>query len=235
MGMTEKYWNMSRPPEVPIKTGEETSLLEQIPGLTKDDLGIRQVEALLSFKNEELAFLNDHQYSYFILGSYDKVPKRRLNLVCQRLNQKPNTTAQTLIKLRNFDELPDIDEDHVEDLPQTLCQFHLVARNIDAILTIAEDRNAGSSVELGQLIPASGQQPDEHPYFQCTYALPRNYDQLTQADIHADHNVNIDNPYSQPQRDLFDVFNTHGRCHWWTERTNLMKIVDDIHNQITGI
>jgi hypothetical protein len=233
-GLTENNSGMSRPPKVPIKDGGDLSLLEQIPALSKEDIGIRQVEAILSFKNEELKFLEGDQYSFFILGNYDEIPRRRLNFICQRLNQKPNTTAQTLIKLCNFDELPDIKDKHVKNLPQTHCQFHLVARNIDAIILVAEDQNAGSSVELGELVPSSGQQPGEHPYFQDTYVLPRNYSPLTEDDIHNKHSVDVDNPYSRPQRDKFDIFDVHGRCYRWTERVDLIDITEGIHKKVTN-
>lgn len=219
----------------PVFAGEEQPLLQGL------DVQPDEFQALAKFKSQ-IEFIPNNNISYLVLGDFSEHPKRRLNLVCSRLSGKPGTSAKTLIKLPNFDELDGVSVEATQSNIQTYLQFQSVARNVSAIVFVAEGRNAGSSVELGRLVPTEVL-PNKHPYFQKTYLAVRNYNDLTIDDINSDHpsyddltsrpegvlNLTNPRPYSSPQENMFEIFDRDGRCWDWDTRRSLWEVADEIH------
>jgi len=231
---------MSKPPSYSLPQDQSPSLIDKIPGLSQEDVTIEQINALMSFENHELSFTENHGNSYLILGAYQKPMSYRLDFLKDRLNQQPDTSAQVLMKLLDLDELPDVDPADVQNLPEEDCQFHLLANKVDAIVMLAENKNAGSAVELGDLTPTSGQPPDEHPYFQKTYICRRDYSNLSPEDLRSKHPVlatqngttTISSAYSRPQESKFTIFDNHNRYYTWESRPDLIGIAETIHNDV---
>jgi hypothetical protein len=200
-----------------------------------------ELQALAQFKRQ-LEYIQKNNYSYLVLGDFSELPKRRLNNACQTLSGKGNTAAKMLIKLPYFEEL---DEINIADSGiETELKFHSLAENVSAIVMIAEGRNAGSAVELGDLTPTPGMS-SSHPYFDKTYVAVRNYSDNDAEDIREDHPAYSDlisksngvakltnpMPYSDPQSNKFEIFDRNGRYWEWNDRTTL-SVLPKQRNQL---
>ena len=213
----------------------ELSLLQGL------DLTVEEFQALSIFK-AKLEFIQNNEISYLVLGDFSEYPKRRLNLVCSRLNGKKNTSAKTLIKLPQFEELDDVSVKAKQSNLETYLQFLSVAINVSAIVFVSEGRNAGSAVELGR-ITATEMDPNQHQYFKKSYLAVRDYSDLSPEDIHRDHPSYDDlisnqgneamltnpRPYSSPQESMFEIFKRNGRYWEWGNRRSLWEVADEIH------
>jgi hypothetical protein len=206
-----------------------------------------EIQALAKFKRQ-LEFVKNNKISYLVLGDFSEHPKRRLNLVCQRLNGKSDTAAKTLIKLPYFEELDDVSTEAAQSNLETYLKFQSVARIVTAIVFVSEGRNAGSSVELGDLTPNGGN-PDDHPFFAKTNLAVRDYSDLPEHEISSDHpsyddifsttsdgelEMTTPRPYSGPQESKFEIFEREGRCWTWDTRRSLWEAADEIHEVIQG-
>jgi hypothetical protein len=169
------------------------------------------------------------QTTFFILGSYDDCPIRRLHFAENRLNQRRRTYAYVLCDLLDPDRLErgsdDGDEDansdetgggdgDATDGPKTHCKFYLLSTYSDYLIPIFEGRHAGPSVELGEI---------RNNFFGKTHAFRRDYDDLTEDDIRND--VDPSNPYSQPQEDLLTLLRRDGRLYEWADRSDLARAI----------
>jgi len=67
--------------------------------LEQDDLSLADNEEILHALSE-LTPVYEHDRSYFVLGNYDREPIRRLNLVVDRLNRRPNAYAFRMVDVR---------------------------------------------------------------------------------------------------------------------------------------
>ena len=211
------------------------------------DVEKEEFQALAKFKLQ-LEFVKNNEISYLVLGDFSEHPKRRLNLVCQQLNGKSGTSAKTLIKLPYFEELDNVSTEAAQSNLETYLKFQSVARIVTAIVFVAEGRNAGSSVELGDLTP-SGSHVNGHPFFSKTNLAVRDYSDLTAQDIDSDHpsyddifstnsdgelEVTTPRPYSGPQESKFEIFEREGRCWTWETRKSLWEVADEVHEVVVN-
>lgn len=202
-----------------------------------------EYRAVQEFKRK-LEFIHNNRITYLVLGDYSEIPRMRLGYVCSRLNAKPDTAAMMLVKLPHFKELDRFDISG-SDLEVEL-KFHSVATNVDAILLVAESRNAGSSVEIADLSPPP--EPSEHRYFSKTYVAVRDFNAIDTEILREDHPVYDDvvtdsgsspsiiddpSPYSSPQRNKFELFDREGRYWDWSDRKSLRPICNEIHRRVT--
>ncbi|WP_435067607.1 hypothetical protein [Haloplanus sp. C73] len=212
------------------------------------DLNVQkeELQALAEFKRQ-LEFIKNNEITYLVLGDFSEHPKRRLNCISLYLSGKSKTSAQLLIKLPYFDELENVSTEAAESNLETYLKFQSVARNVTAIVFVAEGRNAGSAVELGDLTPDRGHH-NKHPYFSKTYLAVRDYSELTAADISSSHpsfddifstnsngetTLTTSRPYSSPQESKFEIFKREGRYWRWDTRPALWESADEIHELVT--
>lgn len=236
---------MGRPPEVPDPGPDDAEVVETIREATNDiEFGPQFVTDLLLFFRENARELFSGQTTFFILGSYREYPLRRLQFVERELNSRPMTYAFLLCDLLDVDELDAYWEEGANDTsdrdgedrtdedehrPLSHCQFYLLATYSDYIVPVFEGRHAGPSVELGEL---------RNNFFEKSHVFRRVYAPLNEVDIDSTAEVDPDelelgsgdrigsdidlaNPYSRPQEDLFALFDSEGRLYQWTYRAGL--------------
>jgi len=242
---------MTKPPEVPDSGPDHTDIVETIREATNDiEFGPEFVTDLLLFFRENAGDLFSGQTTFFILGSYEEYPMRRLQFVERELNSRPMTYAFVLCDLLDPDELrryrsrdesesgtDDRDDGNDEgdgrtgkgvDGPMAHCQFYLLATYSDYLVPVFEGRHAGPSVELGEI---------RNNFFEETHVFTREYAPIERADgppSDADgeeselgagdrigSDVDLTNPYSRPQEDLFALFDSENRRYRWTYRADL--------------
>lgn len=222
------------------------------------DFGPAFVNELLLFFRENARDLFSGQTTFFILGSYGTYPIRRLQFVERELNSRRMTYAFVLCDLLDPDELEaywgtggtrsdSSDEGSADsgegdtpdgegDGPMSHCQFYLLARYSDYIVPVFEGRHAGPSVELGEL---------RNNFFGKSHVFTRAYTRLDEVGVDslADEDpeelelaagdrigpdIDLANPYSRPQEDLFTLFDSEGRLYPWTYRRDLAEEVQKL-------
>lgn len=222
------------------------------------DFGPEFMTDLLLFFRENARKLFSGQTTFFILGSYREYPIRRLHFAAQELNNRPMTCAFVLCDLLDPGELRDYwsengpedegpadasaeettdpeDDTDVEDLspPASHCQFYLLATYCDYVVPIFEGRHAGPSVELSEL---------RNNFFDKSHAFRRDYGDLGSEDRDVetlndqelgsgnkiDPDVDLPNPYSQPQEDLFALFDARSRLYRWERRVDLATEIQSL-------
>jgi hypothetical protein len=249
---------MTKPPEVPNSGPDRREVIETIREATNDiEFGPAFMTDLLLFVRENARDLFSGQTTFFILGSYEEYPMRRLQFVERELNSRRMTYAFVLCDLPDPDELTryrardeaesgtdDRDDGNDEgagradegeartgeggDEPMAHCQFYLLATYSDYLVPVFEGRHAGPSVELGEI---------RNNFFEDTHVFTREYAPIDRADgppSDADGeesnlgagdrvgpDVDLTNPYSRPQEDLFALFDSEGRRYRWTYRADL--------------
>jgi hypothetical protein len=227
---------VSGPPKVPDPTGSpeeiESKILEATNGI---DYGPVFVNRVLRFLLKNSAPLFSGQTSFFVLGSYDSHPIRRLQFSETQLNERPQTYAFLLCDLLDperfetdddrgtedqkviNDDTETDDEATPRDPPETHCKFYLLASYADYLIPIFEGRHAGPSVELGEI---------RNNFFEKTHAFRRDYDELAEDDLN--NGVDPTNPYSQPQEDVLGLLDRVDRLYEWTHRGDLARELDSL-------
>jgi len=104
----------------------------------------------------ELAPVYDHERSYFVLGNYDREPIRRLDLVVDRLNRRPDAYAFRMVDVRG-------------EWDNSIQKFCLVADLVTWVVGVAERDPSDFLVEQGLLVGTV-------EYFEKSHVLKREYD-----------------------------------------------------------
>lgn len=147
-------------PSTPPNADEiETAVDEALQGL---QLEPHETAKILGFANEELPHLQTPETSYFVLGSYRDPYVRRLRMVENELNKRLSAYAFVMGDLREIG---------LDRLPDFRIRFHLLAAYADYVVGVYEQDAGGEVTELGKI--------SETPYFDKSYALPRDYCWMT--------------------------------------------------------
>ncbi len=144
--------------------------------------------------------------SYFILGSYGNPEIRRLQLVKDRLNRRPDAYAFLMVDIRS-------------EWTNTYLKFRLLADYADRIVGVAEHSQGGFLVEQGYFTALDS-------YFVKTHILKREYDALSQEDV--DTAVDVEDPYSGMQTSIFEMLDDGGRLYRWTTEEDLVECVETL-------
>ena len=151
----------------------------------------------------ELTPLFEYDTSYFVLGSYGTPEIRRLQLVKDRLNRRPDVYAFLMVNIRG-------------EWSNTLVKFRILADYATYLVGVAEHNRSGFLVEQGLFIL-------HQPYFERAHVLKREYDQST-----LDAEFNGSEPYSALQLDGFDLLDREGRLFVWTTEEELHDTVKNL-------
>lgn len=154
----------------------------------------------------ELSPIFSADRAYFVLGSYGQPEIRRLQLVKDRLNRRPDAYAFLMVDIRS-------------EWVNTYLKFRLLADYTDYIVGVAEHAQGGFLVEQGYFTALE-------EYFAKTHVCQREYDGLDPDDV--DTGVDIENPYSGMQTAIFEMLEDHGRLYRWTTEEDLVECVDNI-------
>ncbi|PSP55273.1 hypothetical protein BRC82_06305 [Halobacteriales archaeon QS_1_67_19] len=147
-------------PSIPPNADEiEAAVDEALHGL---ELEPGETAAILGFANEELSHLQTPETTYFVLGSYRDPYLRRLRTVENELNKRLGAYAFVMGDLREIG---------LDRLPEFRLRFHLLASYADYLVGVYEQDAGGEVTELGKV--------SETPYFDKSYALPRDYCWMT--------------------------------------------------------
>jgi len=147
-------------PSIPPNADEiETAVDEALHGL---ELEPDETAEILGFANDELSHLQTPETSYFVLGSYRDPYIRRLRTVENELNKRLSAYAFVMGDLREIG---------LDRLPEFRIRFHLLAAYADFVVGVYEQDAGGEVTELGKI--------SETPYFDKSYALPRDYCWMT--------------------------------------------------------
>ena len=147
-------------PAIPPNADEiEAAVDEALHGL---ELEPHETAEILGFANAELSHLQTSETSYFVLGSYRDPYLRRLRTVENELNKRFNAYAFVM---------GDLQEISLDRLPEFRIRFHLLASYADYVVGVYEQDAGGEVTELGKI--------SETPYFDKSYALPRDYSWMT--------------------------------------------------------
>jgi len=106
--------------------------------LEAGELTLAEYEAMLRAVSE-LTGIFEHERSYFVLGNYDREPMRRLNLVVDRLNRRPDAYAFRMVDVRG-------------DWDNGIQKFCLLADLVTHVVGVAEKEPSDFLVEQGLLI-----------------------------------------------------------------------------------
>lgn len=151
----------------------------------------------------ELTPLFEHEISYFVLGSYGNKETRRLQLVKDRLNRRPEVYAFLMVDMRG-------------EWSNTLVKFRILADYARYVVGVAEHNRSGFLVEQGMFTL-------HRPYFERTYVLKREYDQAA-----LDAEFGGSEPYSALQLDGFDILDREERLFVWSGEDELMAAVEEL-------
>ncbi|WP_135827438.1 hypothetical protein [Halorussus halobius] len=147
-------------PAIPPNADEiEAAVDEALHGL---ELEPDETAEILGFANDELPHLQTPETCYFVLGSYRDPYVRRLRTVENELNRRLSAYAFVMGDLREIG---------LDRLPEFRIRFHLLAAYADFVVGVYEQDAGGEVTELGKI--------SETPYFDKSYALPRDYCWMT--------------------------------------------------------
>lgn len=108
--------------------------------------------------------------TYFVLGSYERPFKFRLDTVVDELNRR--VAAYAFLQATQPDlELPD-------GIPALKLKFYVHALYADAVVTVLEHDTGGALVEFGRL--------DRTPFFDRTFVFPRGLEARHESWKHVD-------------------------------------------------
>lgn len=146
------------------KTGIPPNPYEAMDVLYNDvlqDIELRPEESkkLLEYLNERHEYLYGPHKRYFILGSYERPFKFRLEEVADELNHRHNAYAYLMGPLQDPD-LPD-------DFPTLKLKFYLHAMYADYIALVLEHNTGGALAEFGRV--------EDKMFFNRTHVYPRAY------------------------------------------------------------
>ena len=123
--------------------------------LEQDDLSLADNEEILHALSE-LTPVYEHDRSYFVLGNYDREPIRRLNLVVDRLNRRPDAYAFRMVDIRG-------------EWDNSIQKFCLIADIVSYLVGVAEKEPSDFLVEQGLLVGTV-------EYFSKSHVLKREYE-----------------------------------------------------------
>lgn len=162
---------MDRVPEN-ARDVEEFILSEVLRGI---DLDPQESLSLLSYMRDRHEHLFGPFTTYFVLGSYERPFKFRLEIAVTELNSRLRAYAYILA--------PQPDPELPEGLPPLKVKFYLHAIYADWIALVLEHNTGGAVAEFGRA---------DRPFlFDRTYVFPRGYDAHhddaveSRADVHA--------------------------------------------------
>ena len=154
----------------------------------------------------ELSPIFSADRAYFVLGSYGQPEIRRLQLVKDRLNRRPDAYAFLMVDIRS-------------EWVNTYLKFRLLADYTDYIVGVAEHAQGGFLVEQGYFTALE-------KYFAKTHVCQREYARLNPSDV--DTGVDVENPYSGMQTAIFEMLEERGRLCEWTTEDDLVECVENI-------
>ena len=154
----------------------------------------------------ELSPIFSADRAYFVLGSYGQPEIRRLQLVKDRLNRRPDAYAFLMVDIRS-------------EWVNTYLKFRLLADYTDYIVGVAEHAQGGFLVEQGYFTALK-------KYFAKTHVCKREYDGLDPDDVET--GIDVENPYSGMQTAIFEMLEEHGRLYRWTTADDLVGCVENI-------
>jgi hypothetical protein len=152
----------------------------------------------------ELAPMFSADRSYFVLGSYGRPEIRRLQLVKDRLNRRPDAYAFLMVDVRG-------------EWTNTYLKFRLLADYADYIVGVAEHSGGGFLVEQGYFTALE-------PYFRKTHVLKREYADLDPDALDTD--VDVDRPYSGMQTSIFGMLDGVDRLYRWATEDDLVECAE---------
>ncbi len=152
----------------------------------------------------ELSPIFSAERAYFVLGSYGDPEIRRLQLVKDRLNRRPDAYAFLMIDVRS-------------EWTNTYLKFRILADYADAIVGVAEHAQGGFLVEQGYFTALE-------EYFRKTHVLTREYGDIDPGEV--DTGVDVDDPYSGMQIAIFEMLEDAGRLCRWTTEDDLVACAD---------
>ncbi|PCR90103.1 hypothetical protein [Natrinema ejinorense] len=138
----------------PVPEGVLTSATER---LEAEELSLADNEEILHALSE-LRPVYESERSYFVLGSYDREPIRRLNLVVDRLNRRSDAYAFRMVDVRG-------------EWDNGIQKFSLIADLVTHVVGVAEREPSGFLVEQGLLAGTE-------EYFEKTHVLKREYPEV---------------------------------------------------------
>jgi hypothetical protein len=154
----------------------------------------------------ELSPIFSADQAYFVFGSYGQPEIRRLQLVKDRLNRRPDAYAFLMVDIRS-------------EWVNTYLKFRLLADYTDYIVGVTEHAQGGFLVEQGSFTALE-------EYFAKTHVCQREYDGLDPGDVET--GVNVENPYSGMQTAIFEMLEDRGRLYRWTTEAELVECVEYI-------
>ena len=131
-----------------------TDLASARERLDEGELTLADNEEILDAVSE-LTPVFENERSYFVLGNYDREPIRRLNLVVDRLNRRPDAYAFRMVDVRG-------------EWDNSIQKFCLVADLVTHVVGVAERDPSGFLVEQGLLVGTE-------EYFGKSHVLKREY------------------------------------------------------------
>ena len=138
--------------ESPVPEDLLTSATEQ---LDEEEISLADNEEILHALSELTpAYENDR--SYFVLGTYDREPIRRLNLVVDRLNRRSDAYAFRMVDIRG-------------EWDNSIQKFCLIADIVTYLVGVAEAEPSDFLVEQGLLVGTV-------EYFAKSHVLKRDYE-----------------------------------------------------------
>ncbi|WP_435180110.1 hypothetical protein [Halorussus sp. AFM4] len=123
--------------------------------LDREEISLADNEEILHALSE-LAPVYENERSYFVLGNYDREPIRRLNLVVDRLNRRPDAYAFRMVDVRG-------------EWDNGIQKFCLVADIVTYVVGVAEKDPSDFLVEQGLLVGTV-------EYFAKSHVLKREYE-----------------------------------------------------------
>ncbi|PSQ52214.1 hypothetical protein BRD20_08260 [Halobacteriales archaeon SW_8_65_20] len=148
-------------------------IMESVNDALQDlELEPHETSDILGFANRELPHLHTPEDSYFILGSYRDPYLRRLRIVQNELDKRLGTYPFLMADLSELD---------IDRLPVFRIRFTLLATHADTIVAVYEQDAGGEVTELGKI--------STRPYFDKSYALPRDYAWMTEQNLATEANV----------------------------------------------
>lgn len=191
-------------------TNESADIVDELTDKAQDylhdqSLTPQDYEAL-KHSVAELSPIFTTERAYFVLGSYGHPEIRRLNLVKDRLNRRPNAYAFLMVDIRS-------------EWTNTYLKFRVLADYTDIIAGVAEHAHGGFLVEQGYFTALE-------EYFTKTHVFKRDYDTLDVDDL--DTTVNPEAPYSGMQTPIFEMLANASRLCTWTTEDDLVDCVDTL-------
>lgn len=197
------------PPSTPPNAESIKEIVDD--ALHDESLTPGQMHSIMEFINQEVSTVWSPQLtSYFILGILGDPELRRRRIVENTLNKRIGTYPFLMADLEGIDD---------QDIPDTICKFHLLATYADYIVGVFEHGKRGPATELGEIFT-------DNSYFERSYLLVRVYEGIEGTDI--DTGVDTSSkfaPYSQVQKERFELFADRNRCFWWENVEELREKV----------